>query len=81
MFGSFSFPRLSLRFILQQPQLTAVDGVSHASNAAEKKQTPTTQVVHHPSQSAQQDGHLSKISEDSTRHSCIKNVQVQVNIF
>uniref|UniRef100_T1HG67 Protein kinase domain-containing protein n=1 Tax=Rhodnius prolixus TaxID=13249 RepID=T1HG67_RHOPR len=42
--------------------------ISHASNAAEKKQTPTTQVVHHPSQSAQQDGHLSKISEDSTRH-------------
>ncbi|XP_073977373.1 tau-tubulin kinase asator isoform X5 [Rhodnius prolixus] len=70
-------PEHKLALANSQPQLTAVDGVSHASNAAEKKQTPTTQVVHHPSQSAQQDGHLSKISEDSTRHSCIKNVQVQ----
>uniref|UniRef100_A0A224X785 Putative casein kinase serine/threonine/tyrosine protein kinase n=1 Tax=Panstrongylus lignarius TaxID=156445 RepID=A0A224X785_9HEMI len=69
-------PEHKLALANSQPQLTAADGASHGSNIVEKKQT-SSQVVHHPSQTAQQDGHLSKISEDSTRHSCIKNVQIQ----
>uniref|UniRef100_A0A0K8SCT1 Protein kinase domain-containing protein n=1 Tax=Lygus hesperus TaxID=30085 RepID=A0A0K8SCT1_LYGHE len=53
------------------PHFGSSEGAGGGSLALHEKK-PSSQPI-----PLAQDGHLSKISEDSTRHSCIKNVQVQ----
>nr|XP_014270769.1 tau-tubulin kinase homolog Asator isoform X2 [Halyomorpha halys] len=67
-------PEHKLTSTTAAPQFTIPETGSHASGVCEKKQTTQPQGGQTP---VVQEPHLSKISEDSTKHSCIKNVQFQ----
>lgn len=67
-------PEHKLTSTTAAPQFTIPETGSHASGVGEKKLTVQSQSGQAP---VVQEPHLSKISEDSTKHSCIKNVQFQ----